>query len=195
MTVGKAGLVSDSLRLLENLELIPEPVAKPFLIAVGGLPGTGKTYFCHQLVERLQVVLLESDALRKKLYPHPTYSFRESAHLFGVIHRMLSILLSRGISVVLDATNLAEKSRRYLYHIADRLGVKLILVWTTAPTGLVRARLQARQTNPDTLSDADWEVYRKLKPGVERIQRKHYTVDTSKDITPILNRVVRAALR
>lgn len=195
MAADNARLVSDSLRLLESLGKLPEPAAKPFLIAVSGLPGTGKSNFCRLLAERLPVALMESDALRKTLFPTPAYSFEESSYLFRAIHVLLERLLARGISVVLDATNLSERNREYLYSIADRLGVRLILVQVSAPPELVRQRLEQRKTVPDSKSDADWEVYRKMQTTAEGIRRRHYGVDTSQDIKPILDKVVREALR
>ena len=190
-----ANLVSASLRLLESLGPLPEPAARPFFIAVSGLPGTGKSYFCRKLAERLPVVLLESDALRKTIFAASSYSAEESTHLFRAIHTLIERLLSKGISVVLDATNLSERNREYLYSIADRLGVKLILVRISAPAEVVRKRLEQRRTFPSETSDADWAVYEKMKTSVEKIRRKHYSVDTSKDISSAIGRIVQEALR
>ena len=195
MAVLSARLASDSLRLLESLGALPEPAAEPFFIAVSGLPGTGKSYFCHRLVKKLPAALLESDALRKVLFPSPTYSSSESSHLFKIIHLLIERLLSKGISIILDATNLSEKNREYLYSISDRLKVKFILVRVVAPQEVVNQRLQERQTSPENKSDADWEVYRKLQSTEEEIHRKHYTVDTSKDISSSINKIVREAQR
>ena len=131
------------------------------------------------------------------LYPTPNYSATESAHLFQTIHLLIERLLKRGFSLILDATNLAERDREYLYSIADRLAVKLILVRVEAPPEVVRERLKARQegTNPGGKSDADWTVYQKMKPSVQKIRRKHYAVDTSRDITPVLEKIVREVRR
>jgi predicted kinase len=109
VAVENARLVSDSLRLLERLGPLPEPTAKLFFIAVSGLPGTGKSCLCRRLVKNLPAVLLESDLLRKALFASPTYSSEESNHLFRDIHHLIEKLLSKGIPVILDATNLSEK--------------------------------------------------------------------------------------
>jgi predicted kinase len=194
VAVENARLVSDSLRLLESLEPLPEPAAEPFFITVSGLPGTGKSYFCRRLAEKLPVVLLESDAIRKTLFASPVYSSEESNHLFRDIHLLVEKLLSQGIPVILDATNLSEKNREYLYSIASRLKVKLILVRVSAPPELVRQRLQSRQADPTNKSDADWEIYRKMQPAEEKIHRKHYTIDTSQDISSTIDKIVREAL-
>ncbi|GAI26650.1 unnamed protein product, partial [marine sediment metagenome] len=49
--------------------------------------------------------------------------------------------------------------------------------------------------NPGSKSDADWVVYQRMKPSVQKISRNHYAVDTSKDTTPVLDKIVREARR
>ncbi len=186
-----AQVVSDMERLSESLGQLTEPAAEPALIAVSGLPGTGKSYFCSRLAERLPFVILESDALRKALFSSPSYSAKESSQLFRVIHLLVEGLLEKGISLILDATNLLERNREYLYSIADRWDVKLVLVRVEAPPEVVHQRLENRLENTGSKSDADWAIYRRMKPSVQRIRRNHYAVDTSRDIAPILDKIVK----
>jgi predicted kinase len=189
-------LLADVQRLTESLGALPEAVVEPAFIAVSGLPGTGKSYFCHRLAERLPLVILESDAMRRVLFLQPGYSPQESARLFRALHLLIERLLRRGISLVLDATNLSERFRERLYSIADRLGVRLILVRVEAPPEVVYQRLKVRQqAGPQSKSDAGWAVYQKMKQSVEAMQRNHYAVDTSRDITPVVEKVVREARR
>jgi predicted kinase len=186
-------LVSNLQRLTDGLGELPEPVVKPAFVAVSGLPGTGKSYFCAKLAESLPFVILESDALRKTLFSPPSYSPEESARLFKTLHLLIEKLLKKGIPLILDATNLSERDRERLYNIADRLDARLILVRMEAPPELVYKRLKARKNgaNAGNNSDADWEVYRKMKPTVEKISRKHYVADSSRDISPVLDKIVR----
>jgi len=144
-------LASDVQRLTESLEQLPEPAVKPAFIVVSGLPGTGKSYFCSQLARRLPFVIVESDALRKVLFPSPNYSSPESSRLFQAIHLLIERLLKRGIPLILDATNLSEQYREHLYSIAYHLDVKLILVRVEAPPEVVQERLQARQERANTV--------------------------------------------
>jgi predicted kinase len=193
--VAETQVVSDAQQLAESLGQLPEPVVKPAFIVVSGLPGTGKSYFCSKLAERLPFVILESDALRKTLFPSPTYSPLESARLFQAIHHLIESLLRRGISLILDATNLSERYRERLYNIADRLNARLILVRVEAPPEVVYQRLKGRAGDSATKSDADWAVFQKMKPTVQKISRNHFAVDTSRDITPVLDKIVREANR
>lgn len=176
---------------------MPEPTVNPAFIVVSGLPGSGKSYFCRRLSERVPYPILESDALRKVLYPSPDYSLGESNRLFRACHLLIEELLRKGIPLIFDATNLIERHREHLYHIADRVGSKLIIVRVEAPPELVRQRLHDRvsATDREVKSEADWKVYQKMRASVQRIGRNHFAVDTSRDITPVIDKIVRQVNR
>ena len=187
-------VVSDTEQLLESLEQLPEPVVKPAFVVVSGLPGTGKSYFCRRLAERIPVIILESDVMRKTLFPSPTYSTAESARLFQAIHHLIEQLLKKGIPLVLDATNLSERNRERLYHIAYQLDARLVLVRVEAPFEVVQERLRNRANgtgSEEDQSEADWAVFQKMKTSVQQIRRHHFAVDTSRDIAPVLDKVVK----
>ena len=190
-------LAADMKKLTGGLGQLPEPTATPALIVVSGLPGSGKSHFSRRLAERLPLPIVESDAMRQKLSARPDYSQGESERLFRACHALMDGLLRKGISVIFDATNLIESHREQLYRIADRAGAKLIMVRVEAPPEVIRQRMERRQSgiDPDDKSDADWQVYKKMSATAERIRRNHFAVDTSKDITPAIEKIVREARR
>ncbi len=195
--VDRQDIGADVLALKKGLGELPEPVARPVFVIVSGLPGTGKSYFSRKLAERLPSVIVESDAMRKILFLSPTYSVRESQRLFSALHSLVEELLGGGITVILDATNLVEQHRERLYRIARRLSVKLMVVQVEAPRELVYQRLQNRLRAVDYAdnSDADWDVYRKMKASAQRIRCNYFAVDTSRDIEPFMEKIVREAKR
>jgi predicted kinase len=190
-------LDEDVEKLRQSLHGLPQPQVEPPLIVVSGLPGTGKSFFCHNLAERLSFLILASDTLRKILFLSPQHKENENKRLFSACHVLIEELLSKGIPVIFDATNLSEHHREYFYRAAERAGAKLILVWIEAPTEVVRQRLLARERAavPQYDSKAGWEVYNKMKPRSEKISRNHLVVDTSQDITKVIDKIVRAANR
>jgi len=195
--MGAETVAADVQKLKQGLGELPEPVANPVFVIVSGLPGTGKSHFSRKLAEQLPSVILESDTLRKRLYPSPTYSAQESHRLFNACHRLIEELLDSGITAILDATNLVEQHRERLYLISQRLKVKQIIVRVEAPRNLVLKRLQGRSRGIDRgdNSDADSGVYQRMRARAERIRRNHFVVDTSRDITPVVDKIVRAARR
>jgi predicted kinase len=190
-------LDEDVQRLRQSLNGLPQPRVKPSLIMVSGLPGTGKSFFCGKLAEKLPFLVLASDALRRILFPTPQYTEQENKRLFPACHILIEELLGKGIPVIFDATNLLEHHREYLYRAAERVGAKLILVWVEAPPEVVRQRLLARKAAavPQSDSEAGWETYNRMKPRTEKISRNHLVVDTSQDITGAVDKIVRIAGR
>jgi predicted kinase len=190
-------LDEDVEKLRGSLNGLPQPQVGPALIVVSGLPGAGKSFFCRKLADKLPLLILASDALRKVLFPTPQYNEQENKRVFAACHVLIEDLLRKGIPVIFDATNLLEHHREYLYRAAERAGAKLILVWVEAPPELVRQRLLAREKAaiPEYHSQAGWEVYNKMKPHRQKISRNHLVVDTSQDITGAVNKIVRATGR
>lgn len=187
--------ISDDVRKLrQSLKDLPQPQVEPPFVVVSGLPGTGKSFFCRKLAARWPFVILASDNLRKTLFSSPVYTEVENKRLFNAGHALIEQLLGKGIPVILDATNLQERHREYLYRIADKTKAKIILVRIEAPAELIRQRLIARKGMPDSEDDAqaDCGVYQRMKPRKERFRRNHFVVDTSEDISPALDKIVRA---
>ncbi len=166
----------------------------PFLLMLGGLPGTGKSHFSRQLCRRIPFLVVGSDRMRKALVRRPEYTREEHIRVFAACHNLLAELLAGGSRVIFDATNLTDGFRQRAYDIAEESRAPWLIVWCTAPEKVIRRRLQARQAgrNSANYSDADWEIYCRLLPGTEPVRRPHLRVDSSKDITPQLDAVEQA---
>ena len=190
-SVGTARLEKDVARLSTALSVLPEPSDEPFMVLVSGLPGSGKSYLARRLAEKTPATILQSDALRKALVGKPRYTPAESGRLFQAMRRLTGELLARRIPVIIDATNITEKERRYFYGAADRLGVKTVTVRTHAPPELVKSRLIERRHDPDENSEADWGVHQRMLHRVERIKRHYIDVDTSDNVDSAIMRIVQ----
>ena len=173
----------------------PRMPEQPLLVAMCGLPGTGKSYFAAKLTEQVPFLILETDRLRKVLVEHPKYTTAEHRRVFRSCYLLIEHYLANGYSVLFDATNLNEEFRAYLYDIAESTGAPLALVHVTAPKNTVRRRLKQRKAerHANTFSDAGWLIYTRLAPVEEPVQREHYALDTSKNIAPVLDQVVNWA--
>jgi predicted kinase len=172
-----------------------ETTAFPVLILMSGLPASGKSYLSEQICAQLPCVIIESDRVRKVLFPGPTYSAEESAIVHRACQQLMRRLLKRGVRVIFDATNLVEFHRELLYTLAERCGAQLLIVRTYAPEAVIRTRLEQRQARGNSTSDADWQVYRRMSESEQQIRRPHWSVDTSQDTQNAVHTIVKAARR
>jgi predicted kinase len=180
---------------------MPTPApGQPLLLMLCGLPGTGKSTLAHRLHCRLPAVVVESDRVRQTLFNPSTYTAEESRRVHIVCHILIGWCLRHYYHVIYDATNLYEYHRQLAYRLAERNGVRLLVVEVTASEAVIRERLAPRRREdlaarePDDYSDADWEVYLRMRRRAEPIQHEHITVDTSDgDIEQAVERVLEAA--
>ena len=178
-------------RILAEVTTYASRRKHPALAVLVGLPASGKSRVAEELQARTGAVVLESDALRRLLFSRRTYSAAESGRLFAAVHGAIEELLADGVSVVLDATNVAESERAPLCEMAERLGARLVLVQVTAPAALIRRRLGRREGTRVGHSEADARVYERMRSRVEEIQRPHHVVDTSEDIRPLIAAIAK----
>jgi len=179
--------------LCDELQQVSPSPGRGVLVALCGLPGTGKSHFAAVLEKRTPCVVLGSDRMRKTLVSQPRYTRQEHARVFRAAHQLLETLLEEGFPVVFDATNLTARARDPLRDIATRVGAPLVLVQFDAPPQLVRQRLARRSRGQasDSYSDADWRIYCRLYPGKEPVNAPHIDVDSSKDTSGAIEEVAR----
>jgi adenylylsulfate kinase len=80
-----------------------------FALWLTGLPSSGKTTLAHALSRLLarrsiSTVLLDSDELRERLTPNPTYSPGERDWFYGVVTYIAQLLANNGVNVLIAAT-------------------------------------------------------------------------------------------
>ena len=176
---------------------IEQPGAPPggcALVMLVGPPASGKSYLARRLAERLDATLLQTDALRKAMFPRPRYTGKEHFAVYAESHRRIERGLRLGRTVIFDATNLNERKRRVVYRIAERSGARLVVGLTWAPPEVIRRRLAGRQAGLDPLdqSEADWRVYRRLgRP--DPISRPHVLVNTTVSLERSVELLARRA--
>ncbi len=168
----------------------PESSGRPCLIVMCGLPGTGKSHVSKRLSEKIPLTIIESDRIRKDLFPSPSYTVTENACLFSVCHSVIRSLLGEGKTLIFDATNLRERSRNTLRGIARQCSADRLVLNVVAPSSLVKERLKRRMQEKKGYSDADWSVYTRMRKAQEKIKERHFVIDTSGDIEQTIETIV-----
>src|SRR4029077_4267918 len=120
---------------------------------------------------RLGLVHLSSDIIRKQLaglrptchqresFGRGLYSQSMSRRTYAALRREAARWLRRGHSVVLDATYGQPAERAAIRQIARPTGARLLVVVCHADEATLRARLAAREHDPECVSDARLELW------------------------------------
>ena len=115
--------------------------SKAFAIWITGLPASGKSTIARELTAQLETLgytieVLESDAVRQVLTPHPTYAQAERDLFYRALAFMGAKLVSHGITVIFDAT----ANRRSYRDFARSLIPRFIEVAVECPLELAMQR-------------------------------------------------------
>ncbi len=148
------------------------------IVIVCGLPGVGKTTFAKKLSPLINATILSTDKIRKELITTPTYEKEERRLIYDVMILLAKYLYGSGTNCILDATFNRDDSRD---EVKKKLGIQdreFFVIECLCPENIVIPRIKDRRND---YSDADIEVYQKMKKIYEPVKGKHITIDTSLD--------------
>ncbi len=141
-----------------------------------GLPGSGKSFFAAQLAVKLKAYYINSDQERKKLLAIRTYTEKEKAFVYDALLEKMKVFIKEDKNLVLDATFYKHEIRQQFTDEAKGK-TSLFFIEVKASEAIVRERL--KKIRPD--SDADIEVYKKIKKQWEPLEEKHLMVRSRND--------------
>jgi len=149
------------------------------LIIVCGLPGTGKTTLAKRIADETKSFLLNTDIIRKKVIYDPDYTEREKEMIYNLLFEMAEKFLLTGKNVVLDGTFYKKELRERAKEIAKKTKNKFRIIEVVCSEEIVRKGMKEREMKK-TPSDADFEIYKRIKEKFESIGEKHLVLDTTK---------------
>jgi predicted kinase len=146
------------------------------LVIVMGLPGSGKSYFAKRLAKEIDAVYLGSDEIRKELGLMGHYLLDNKLTVYEEMFKRAKEVHQDGKSVVLDGTFFVQQVRDLVIFLAKSLAWKLSIIHIIADEELIAKRL----SKPREDSEADMEVYQRIKSEFEPIGEDHLLIQ-SKD--------------
>jgi aminoglycoside phosphotransferase family enzyme/predicted kinase len=177
------------------LDELEEPMRRPALVLVGGLPGTGKSTLARALARRAGFDVLRSDVVRKELagltpaesgqnaFEGGIYSAAWTDRTYAELARRAAAILAAGGRALIDASFRDGARRHEMFALARRWGVRTLMLECRATPDVIRERLQARHGDA---SDADWAIYRQAAgewqapdPASQRLMRVIDTTNAS----------------
>lgn len=142
---------------------------RPFLMAMTGLSGTGKSTVAAAVARATGADLVSSDLARKALagvtgpaaaaVGEGLYSADWNERTYELLMARAEESLRAGRPVVLDATFLDDRWRSRAADLASAAAVKLLLVETVCEEPVAAARIAARAARGNSASDADLGIH------------------------------------
>lgn len=158
------------------------------LVLVAGLPGSGKSFFAEKLAEKLMADYINSDKIRKSLGSLGKYSIEDKLAIYQEMLKMAEKCLIKDEDVVADATFHLQSTRQLFFSLADEKTTPLIFFHIVADEELIKERI----SKPRKDSEADFQVYKKLKQEFEKILEPHLRIkSTQNNISVMLNQALR----
>lgn len=161
------------------------------LILICGLPATGKSTVARRLSKALGAEVLRTDIVRREIIDAPSYTEEEKALIYRVVFLMARYLIKNDVNVIIDGTFYRDSLRKQAQEIARKQGKRFFLVETRCPEDIVLKRLEKRKKNLRSPSDADVDVYYKIKGLFEPIEEDHLIIDTGWNIKEGVKELVK----
>jgi uncharacterized protein len=170
--------------------------ARPVLIAVGGVSGTGKTVLARDLAPGIGpcpgAVHLRTDTERKAEAGAVDYSPTARGAVYDRMLARADALLATGRGVILDGTFLDEAQRKAAEGLALRSDVSFCGLWLTAPQSTLIERVTSRRGDA---SDADAAVVKaQLSASQPRTQEPGWAAIDASGTTETTRAAATAAL-
>ena len=139
------------------------------LIIITGLPGTGKTTIATALSERISAAHFNTDMLRTELGLRGQYDQETKAQVYAVLLDRARDTLRGGNTVIIDGTFYQAKLRYRFKQLATSEGISVHWIELWADTEVIRTRVSKKRA----YSEANFDVYQKIKAMYEPIQDPH----------------------
>jgi predicted kinase len=143
--------------------------ARPAMIVMHGLSGSGKSTVARRLVELFGAVQVRSDVERRRtpgIDPR-TYDQHTSDMVYERLRLLAGTILAAGFPVLIDAANLKCSERGAFARVAQALGIPWAIVGTRARMQALRERVELRGAQGADPSEADAAVLEMQRAHVE----------------------------
>jgi len=178
---------------------------RPTIWIVCGISASGKSTISRELGKLLDIKVINSDVVRKKIFGMKTsessdlpfeagiYSKGASSLTYGKLLLLAQEEIEKGNSVILDATFSTRQRRIEAIRMAKDMDVNIIFVECVLSDELIKKRLVERETMA-SVSDARIHHFKHLKRGFEPMEslpdEMHIRVHTIKPLNKCMQQIL-----
>ncbi|MBN1548118.1 MAG: AAA family ATPase [Syntrophaceae bacterium] len=181
--------------------------AKPTLIIMSGLMGSGKSVVARELSRLTGALTIKMDVIRKELLEIPVtehrlddfgqgiYSDDITGHVYGKALEKAASILGLGKSVIIDASYKKKEHRLAARDLAADLKADFFIVECVCPDSCARSRLETRMKVLGEASDGRPQIYdaqqKDFDAVVEFPPSVHLKLDTDGHIKDTVDMALR----
>lgn len=139
--------------------------ARPIILMVVGLPGSGKSFFARQFAETFGAACVRSDVIRTELFGNPQYTSDENEIVSRMVECMTSELVKTSRSFLIDGSCNTRAARIQVEKMAKDHGYKTLVIWVQSDPGAAKMRSLKRSPKKiddlysPSLTDTQFEVF------------------------------------
>ena len=179
--------------------------SRPRIWVICGMPASGKSTLAQALSLALNLRSINSDVVRKKIFPAPPtdpehmpfekgiYSETATSQTYDALVSLAEKEIKKGNSVLLDATFSREKYRKQVISLAEQLCADVVFTECTVPDPVLQERLIMRNGR-NTISDARISHFQSFKNRFEPIQKterdRYIKVNTEVSMDACLSKIL-----
>lgn len=179
--------------------------SRPMIWVICGMPASGKSTLAQALSLALNILSINSDVVRKKIFSAPPtdpenmpfekgmYSETATGRTYDALVSLAEKEIKKGNSVVIDATFSRETYRKKVVSLAEQSGAGIVFTECTVPDPVLQERLIMRKGR-DTISDARISHFQSFKSRFEPIQKteteRYIKVNTEASMDASLSKIL-----
>ena len=143
------------------------------------LPGSAKSHFASWFANLVDADYISSDRLRKEIHIAGNYSDQEKMTVYNEMLEQMKTSLRKNSNLVIDATFYKEGIRKKFMQEAGGAG-DIVFIEVRADETTISERLKRKRA----FSEADFEVYKKIKDQFEPMEQPHLVLQSTNDNLP-----------
>lgn len=142
------------------------------IVIIIGLPGTGKTTFSKALAQEIGAIHLNTDILRDELDLRGQYDRNTKLLIYELLQAKVAQAINAKKDIIVDGTFYKKILRDDYFELAHKNQVPIYWIELKATEDCIRSRVAKKRI----YSEADFQVYLKVKAKFEPMEEDHLQV-------------------
>jgi len=131
---------------IRTLEKPNQKYKRPITVILVGIPASGKSYFCQNIVSSLPFVLVSENSIQSFLVPQITFFERGTGQILDFVRETVKQLTRMGLNSILDM-NLKTYAQREMFRLTVKeAGGEVVTVHLTCPETVCFDKIKQRNS-------------------------------------------------